>query len=370
MAQIVHDLAPGANLAFATAFNGMLDFADNIRALKTAGSKVIVDDVSYFDEPYFQDGPVSVAVNQVTNQGVTYFSSAANNNIISGGKDVTSFEAPAFRPGACAAPLGGSGCMDFNPAAAVDSTYAITIPGGHSLRIALQWAQPWNGVTTDFDMALVAGGSVVASSVNDNLTTQEPFEFLGVTNNGSSAATVQLMIQRFTGDGGDTANPRLKTIIINNGDQTVRPTEYTTSTGGDIVGPSIFGHNGAKNAMSTAAVPFDDSSTPEAYSSRGPLKLYFGPVSGSTPAAPLGTPKRSTSPTSRRRTAARRRSSARTSVASSGSSGPPRRPRTPPRWRRWCATAIAPPRPPRSRPRRSTRRVAVGSFTTPTSVPA
>ena len=86
MAQIVHDLAPGANLAFATAFNGMLDFADNIRALKAAGSKVIVDDVSYFDEPYFQDGPVSVAVNQVTNQGVTYFSSAANNNIISAGR--------------------------------------------------------------------------------------------------------------------------------------------------------------------------------------------------------------------------------------------------------------------------------------------
>ena len=191
MAQIVHDLAPGANLAFATAFNGMLDFADNIRALKAAGSKVIVDDVSYFDEPYFQDGPVSVAVNQVTNQGVTYFSSAANNNIISAGNDVTSFEAPAFRSGACAAPLSGGGCMDFNPGGAVDSSYALTIPGGHSLRIALQWAQPWDGVTTDFDMFLVAGGSVVAQSINDNLTTQEPFEFLGVTNNGGSAATVQ-----------------------------------------------------------------------------------------------------------------------------------------------------------------------------------
>ena len=206
MAQIVHDLAPGANLAFATAFNGMLDFADNIRALKTAGSKVIVDDVSYFDEPYFQDGPVSVAVNQVTNQGVTYFSSAANNNIISAGNDVTSFEAPAFRPGP--APRSrAAACMDFNSGGPVDSSYAITIPGGHSLRIALQWAQPWDGVTTDFDMFLVAGGSVVAPSVNDNLTTQEPFEFLGVTNNGGSAATVQLFIQRFTGDGGDTANP-------------------------------------------------------------------------------------------------------------------------------------------------------------------
>jgi hypothetical protein len=290
MAQIVHDLAPGASLAFATAFNGELNFADNIRALRTAGSKVIVDDVSYFDEPYFQDGPVSVAVNQVTNQGVTYFSSAANNNIIFGGNNVTSFEAPAFRSGSCT-PFSGGGCMDFNSAAAVDPSYGITVPGGHSLRIALQWAQPWSGVTTDFDMFLVdATNTVVAQSIDDNLTTQKPFEFLGVTNGGGSAATLRLFIQRFTGGGGDTANPRLKTIIINNGDQTVRPTEYTTSTGGDIVGPSIFGHNGAKNAMSSAAVPFDNSAAPEAFSSRGPLKLYFGPVAGSTPAAPLPTP--------------------------------------------------------------------------------
>jgi hypothetical protein len=45
MAQLVHDLAPGASIAFASAFNSFAGFASNIVALKNAGANVIVDDV-------------------------------------------------------------------------------------------------------------------------------------------------------------------------------------------------------------------------------------------------------------------------------------------------------------------------------------
>ena len=55
MAQIVHDVAPGAGLAFHTAFNGEADFAQGIRDLAAAGSSVIVDDIIYFAELMFQD---------------------------------------------------------------------------------------------------------------------------------------------------------------------------------------------------------------------------------------------------------------------------------------------------------------------------
>ena len=37
MAQIVHDLAPGAKISFATAFAGEIAFAENIRGLAAAG---------------------------------------------------------------------------------------------------------------------------------------------------------------------------------------------------------------------------------------------------------------------------------------------------------------------------------------------
>ena len=54
--EIIHDVAPGATLAFHTAFDGQADFAQGILDLKKAGAKVIVDDVGYIDEPMFQDG--------------------------------------------------------------------------------------------------------------------------------------------------------------------------------------------------------------------------------------------------------------------------------------------------------------------------
>ena len=81
MLQLVHDIAPGSPLAFATAFGGPDEFAANIRALSGAGAKVIVDDVSYFTEPFFQSGVIDQAAAEVTAQGVTYFSSAGNSNL-------------------------------------------------------------------------------------------------------------------------------------------------------------------------------------------------------------------------------------------------------------------------------------------------
>jgi hypothetical protein len=79
MAQIVYDIAPAASLAFATAQGGQANFANNIIALANAGAKVIVDDVSYFLEPMFQDGVIAQAIDQVVAAGVTYLSAAANN---------------------------------------------------------------------------------------------------------------------------------------------------------------------------------------------------------------------------------------------------------------------------------------------------
>jgi hypothetical protein len=293
MAQLVHDLAPGAALSFHTAFVSQTDFAQGIIDLQVAGAQVIVDDVSYYEEPFFQDGLVSNAVNQVTAAGVTYFSSAGNSNIILGGNDVSSWEAPAFRPsGSCpfGLPSYATNCADFNPTATVDNSYSFTVAADGQLQLDLQWAEPWYGVATDLDAYLInTAGTVLDFSEGANVAGQRPFEFISWPNNTGTTQTVRLTINRYTGTGGGgTATPRLKFVLI--GSSGVTSVEYPTSSGGDVVGPTIFGHNGAANAMSTAAVPFDNSAMPETYSSRGPVTLRFAPVSGTTPAAALPAP--------------------------------------------------------------------------------
>ena len=104
MLQTAHDVAPGASLAFATAFPSEEAFARNIERLAKpvseggAGAQVIADDVAYFEEPFFQDGPVAGAISRVTAAGVEYFTAAGNDNLLDAmGREIASWEAPEFR---------------------------------------------------------------------------------------------------------------------------------------------------------------------------------------------------------------------------------------------------------------------------------
>jgi len=97
MCQIAYKMAPRARIGFATADNGEVGFANNIRALAglpgfaypaatQQGFKAdaICDDVGYFDEPYFQTGIIGEGINDVYAAGVSYFSSAGNDIGING----------------------------------------------------------------------------------------------------------------------------------------------------------------------------------------------------------------------------------------------------------------------------------------------
>jgi hypothetical protein len=79
MAEIVHDVAPGAGIVFRTAFFTANDFAQGIIDLKNAGCKIIVDDVTYPTEPFLKDGVVAKTVDSLAiNHGITYLSAAGN----------------------------------------------------------------------------------------------------------------------------------------------------------------------------------------------------------------------------------------------------------------------------------------------------
>ena len=293
MAQIVHDLAPGAELAFASAFNGLFSFRDNIAALRAGGAEVIVDDVIYFDEPMFQKGPIDIAIANAVSSGALYFTSAGNSNVIVGGNNVGSYEAPAYRPTACPAAIiafdpGYDDCHDFDTSGGVDTTDNITVnPGGGFVNI-FQWAQSWNNVGTDLDVFLLnaANGAILAGSVDDqtNASASIPSEVYSWGNGTASPITVQVVLARWSG----APAPRVKFLFA--GASGFTSVQFNTSTGGDIVGPTIWGHSGTPDGFSVGAVRYDTRTTPETFSSRGPRTLYFGPADGTTPAAPLGAP--------------------------------------------------------------------------------
>lgn len=300
MLQIIHDLAPHAGLAFATAFESEESFAQNIERLAQpeaeggAGAEVIVDDVAWFEEPFFQDGPVAAAINRVTAEGVPYLTAVGNSNVLLGGMEIASWEAPAYRPAACPAPLLGlpADCLDFDPGARTDTGFGLTLKANARLLVDLQWGEPWNGVEGDLDVYLVREktGEVVAGGADDNIASQRPVELLSWQNPAPTAESVRLMVNRCAATCNPAASsstqPRLKFVLMPDGGA-ITATEYSESGGGDVVGPTVFGHAGAESAISVAAVPFNNSGVVASYSSRGPVVHLFEPVEGAEPAAPL-----------------------------------------------------------------------------------
>src|SRR6266850_4860595 len=171
MLEIVHDLAPGAQLYFATALSTPGTFANNIRNLRAAGCEIIVDDVFYFVESPFQDGqaPAIVsntngsailqAVNDVTAAGALYFSSAGNQ----GNKDTgtaSCFQGD-FVDGGPNALLPGGTVNNFGGGTLFDQ---VTQASGNSAN--LYWADPLGASSNDYDLFVLNSTStaVVASS--------------------------------------------------------------------------------------------------------------------------------------------------------------------------------------------------------------
>ena len=110
MAQIVHDLAPGARWRSRPARRDSCRWPQHPRprGRRRQGDRRRPHLPRRAVVPGWADQP---RVNDVTAQGVTYFSNAGNQNIISGGKNVASYEAPAFRRRPCDGPASARGRM-------------------------------------------------------------------------------------------------------------------------------------------------------------------------------------------------------------------------------------------------------------------
>jgi hypothetical protein len=315
MMQIVHDVAPQASLAFHTAVEGEADFASGIEALAKAGAQVIADDVTYYDEPYFQDGLVSQAVASVNSAGVAYFSAAGNDG--SNGYDnlKPSFAIPAKTPA-------GEMLLNFDTTNATQTAaLAVSIPQltpGEFIAIVLQWDQPYvtgspnsGGATSRMDLCVTGsasgliaspqnpddptGGSITDVQNNTQVCTGansagvDPYQILiigfpanattgstcptGITATVCSAAqTINVQVGLVSG----AAPGRIKLAVDDNGAGVSYPGPITPSGG------TLQGHPGAAGAMAVGAVWYYQTAacgtTPavlESYSAKGGDPILF-----------------------------------------------------------------------------------------------
>jgi hypothetical protein len=240
MAEIVHDVAPGAKIAFHTANLGQAGFASGIGKLADAGCNVVVDDVIYFAEPMFQDGIIAQAVDQAVARKVSYFSAAGN-------QARQSYQAAFKNSGKSIAYAGTSGIAhDFGGG---DITQSIRIPAGGTLQLSFQWADPFfsvsggKGAQTDLDLLVFIDGDLYTSlsSLGENIG-GDPFEFIGIRANAE--VTIELAIVKYAGP-----DPQLMKYV-NFGTSTAVPTEYATNSS------TVFGHANAMGAVAVAASPW------------------------------------------------------------------------------------------------------------------
>jgi subtilisin-like proprotein convertase family protein len=267
MAEIVYDLVPGCNLAFATAFTGLTNFVNNINALAAAGCDVITDDIIYFLEPVFEDGPLSQTIDTYASNGGIYTSSSNNQ-----GED--NYRGTyANIVGLLPSPVGNANVHNFGGG---DFQQSVTLGAGENVRIVLHWDDQYAASANDFDLLLLnaAGTAFLATSEGSQDGTQDPTEIFSYT--APVGATVNVVIRRFAA--ATNVTPRLKLSYYFSGSGSVA--EFNSGQVG-----AAYGHTTAIGCLSAGAIwaSVAGYSTIEPFSNGGPATIVTDFASATRP---------------------------------------------------------------------------------------
>ena len=251
MLQLVHDVAPGANLAFHTGSFGQANFARAIDELANAGADIIVDDLTYFAEPMFQDGLIAQSVDDVVDRGVTYFTSAGNsaNN---------GYQSPFVSSGQN---IEGATAHNFSTNGGTDIFQQITVPGNANIVISLQWDSPFlsagpesGGASSDLNVYLYDGTQTqILDSGTDRNIGRDAVEVVRFTNPTPTPTIVNLVVTNPRG--GVPSN--LKYVIstrngVNGALATIDDFPSTSPNSS-----TVYGHHAATGAIAVGSIRYD-----------------------------------------------------------------------------------------------------------------
>ena len=298
MMEIIHDLAPGAGLYFYGALHdpaGSAAHIDAIHRLVTEkGCRVIVDDLTWFDQPMFEDNTpntqnmIAAAAQWATTVGVVYISSAGNFGG-DGSWGHTHYQ---------------SAFTDVNPASNVSE--ALPLPNGpilpgmppfwddlqlfgpdpsqpagpvglqviippwleserNYLTVILEWNEPWGAASDEYDLYIYDSHFVTRRVWGTRLPTLNPYVAVVDSNRYYGLAdTVNIVINHR-----DTLNRGLPPKLLGLYIFGCTYAEYHTAQN------SIWGQPGVPGVIAVGAVNCFTPAVLEPFSSRGDYDVYF-----------------------------------------------------------------------------------------------
>jgi subtilisin family serine protease len=257
--EIIHDIAPGAQLFFANVATSMefiqaVDWlageagGPNPRRGTPGGVDIIVEDVVFFNNGLYDgSSPVSQALTRAVARGVAVFNAVGNRAgahyrgrfTDTDGDTIHEFDVSLGRP-------------------RVDNageTLNVTLQPGETIRILLQWNDPFGASGNDYDLCVVPSNPLICSTNLQN-GDDNPTEFLLITNGNPTPLTIEVFIINFQG----RAAPRELELFIDGGrmDEFIVP-ESSVPNAADAIG-----------VISVGAVNWQTPTTIEPFSSRGP----------------------------------------------------------------------------------------------------
>ncbi|NER08980.1 S8 family serine peptidase [Muriicola jejuensis] len=269
MLQIVHDIAPGAELAFSTGVLSPRDFALAIQDLAAAGCDIITDDITYPFEPFFGEGQISDAIREFTSgegsEGNAYFTSAGNFS----DRGYQSLFVPSSGPPQTNIPaLADATAHVFgtNPDSSEDVLQQINVVPG-TYMIVLQWAEGLasqnnnTGATTDLDIFLVDddGNLIVGNNrINTNGDAAEVLVF-----QATGTGTANILITRSSASGPLTGPLPMRYIAFRTSSDAgtadgLQFLEY------DQGAPTVSGHAMTPEAITVGAIDYRVALNPSA----------------------------------------------------------------------------------------------------------
>jgi subtilisin family serine protease len=243
MLEIVHDLAPGAELGFCAGLLStlaMIACVDDLANPAIFGADIIVDDLGFFLEPYFEDGDVAKKVAEVVAGGVLYVSAAGNDALTHYQGLYVDF---------------GDGSHEIS---AGNNVFNVT---GDPVTVILQWSNQFSSSGDDYNLCLA--GETAGECALSNTTqsgTEDPIEARVL--NCPAPAGCNLQVRQISG-----SDQTLELFVLN-GDLDVND---------QVAADSIFGHPAVPGALAAAAISAADPGNDdiEPFSSLGPSTIIF-----------------------------------------------------------------------------------------------